>query len=99
MIVSDTFGRAWRRGVTDVAIGCAGVAAVVDLKGTLDAGGRELMATEVCVADEIAGAAELVMGKDRGVPVAIVRGVPAAWLRPASVRAEVVRPPDEDLFR
>ncbi len=99
VIVSDTFGRAWRRGVTDVAIGCAGVAAVVDLKGTLDAGGRELMATEICVADEIAGAADLVMGKDRGIPVAIVRGVPAAWLRPASVRAEIVRPPEEDLFR
>ncbi len=99
VIVSDTFGRAWRRGVTDVAIGCAGVAAVVDLKGTLDAGGRELVATEICVADEIASAAELVMGKDRAVPVAIVRGIPAAWLRSASVRAEVVRPPDEDLFR
>ncbi len=99
VIVSDTFGRPWRRGVTDVAIGCAGVAAVVDLRGTLDAGGRELVATEVCVADEIASAAELVMGKDRGVPVAVVRGVPEAWLRPASVRAEVVRPPDEDLFR
>jgi dehydro coenzyme F420 reductase / coenzyme F420-0:L-glutamate ligase / coenzyme F420-1:gamma-L-glutamate ligase len=99
VIVSDTFGRAWRRGVTDVAIGCAGVAGVVDLKGTLDAGGRELVATEVCVADEIAGAAELVMGKDRGIPVAIVRGVPAAWLRPSSVRAEIVRSPDEDLFR
>ena len=99
VIVSDTFGRAWRRGVTDVAIGCAGVAAVVDLKGTLDAGGRELVATEVCVADELASAAELVMGKDRSVPVAVVRGVPAEWLRPASVRAEVIRPPDEDLFR
>lgn len=99
VIVSDTFGRAWRRGVTDVAIGCAGIAAVVDLKGTLDAGGRELVATEVCVADEIAAAAELVMGKDRGIPVAIVRGVPAAWMRPASVRAEIVRPPEEDLFR
>jgi coenzyme F420-0:L-glutamate ligase/coenzyme F420-1:gamma-L-glutamate ligase len=99
VIVSDTFGRPWRRGVTDVAIGCAGVAAVVDLKGTLDAGGRELVATEVCVADEIASAAELVMGKDRGVPVAIVRGVPAGWLRTASVRAEVIRPPAEDLFR
>jgi coenzyme F420-0:L-glutamate ligase/coenzyme F420-1:gamma-L-glutamate ligase len=99
VVVSDTFGRAWRRGVTDVAIGCAGVAAVVDLKGTLDAGGRELLATEVCVADEIASAAELVMGKDRGVPVALVRGLPGAWLRPASVRAEVIRPPDEDLFR
>jgi coenzyme F420-0:L-glutamate ligase/coenzyme F420-1:gamma-L-glutamate ligase len=99
VIISDTFGRTWRRGVTDVAIGCAGVAAVVDLKGTRDAGGRELVATEVCVADEIAGAAELVMGKDRGIPVAVVRGVPAAWMRPASVRAEIVRPPGEDLFR
>lgn len=99
VIVSDTFGRAWRRGVTDVAIGCAGVAAIVDLKGTRDAGGRELVATEVCVADEIAGAAELVMRKDRGIPVAIVRGVPAAWMRPSSVRAEIVRPPAEDLFR
>ncbi len=99
VIVSDTFGRPWRRGVTDVAIGCAGVAAVVDLKGTTDAGGRELVATEICVADELASAAELVMGKDRGVPVAVVRGVPPEWLRPASVRAEVIRPPDEDLFR
>ncbi len=99
VVVSDTFGRPWRRGVTDVAIGCAGVAAVVDLKGTLDAGGRELVATEVCVADELASAAELVMGKDRGIPAAIVRGVPRAWLRPASVRAEVLRTPDEDLFR
>src|SRR3984885_1563763 len=98
-IISDTFGRTWRRGVTDVAIGCAGVAAVVDLRGTLDANGRELVATELCVGDELASAAELVMGKDRGVPAAIVRGVPGAWLRPASVRREVIRPPDEDLFR
>jgi coenzyme F420-0:L-glutamate ligase/coenzyme F420-1:gamma-L-glutamate ligase len=99
VIVSDTFGRTWRRGVTDVAIGCAGVAAVIDLKGTLDANGRELVATEVCVADELASAAELVMGKDRGVPAAIVRGVPAEWLRTASVQAEIIRPPGEDLFR
>jgi coenzyme F420-0:L-glutamate ligase / coenzyme F420-1:gamma-L-glutamate ligase len=99
VIISDTFGRTWRRGVTDVAIGCAGVAAVVDLRGTLDANGRELVATELCVGDELASAAELVMGKDRGVPAAIVRGVPGAWLRPASVRREVIRPPDEDLFR
>jgi coenzyme F420-0:L-glutamate ligase / coenzyme F420-1:gamma-L-glutamate ligase len=99
VIVSDTFGRPWRRGVTDVAIGCAGVAAVVDLKGTTDAGGRELVATEICVADELASAAELVMGKDRGIPIAVVRGVPAEWLRPASVRAEVIRPSNEDLFR
>jgi coenzyme F420-0:L-glutamate ligase / coenzyme F420-1:gamma-L-glutamate ligase len=99
VIVSDTFGRTWRRGVTDVAIGCAGVAAVIDLRGTLDANGRELVATEVCVADELASAAELVMGKDRGIPAAIVRGVPGDWLRRASVQAEIVRPPEEDLFR
>jgi coenzyme F420-0:L-glutamate ligase/coenzyme F420-1:gamma-L-glutamate ligase len=99
VVVSDTFGRAWRRGVTDVAIGCAGVAAVVDLRGTADATGRELRATEVCVADEIAAAAELVMGKASAVPVAVVRGVERSWLREASVRAEVVRPPAEDLFR
>jgi coenzyme F420-0:L-glutamate ligase/coenzyme F420-1:gamma-L-glutamate ligase len=99
VIISDTFGRPWRRGVTDVAIGTAGVAAVIDLKGTPDAGGRELVATEVCVADELAAAAELVMGKASGVPVAIVRGVPHEWLRPSSVRAEIVRPPGEDLFR
>jgi coenzyme F420-0:L-glutamate ligase/coenzyme F420-1:gamma-L-glutamate ligase len=99
VIISDTFGRTWRRGVTDVAIGCAGIAAVIDLRGTADANGRELMATEVCVADELASAAELVMGKDRGVPAAIVRGVPAHWLRRASVHTEIVRPPDEDLFR
>jgi len=99
VVISDTFGRTWRRGVTDVAIGCAGVAAVVDLRGTPDAGGRPLEATEVCVADEIAGAAELVMGKDRNVPAAVVRGVPAAWLRPSSVAEEIVRPPAEDLFR
>jgi coenzyme F420-0:L-glutamate ligase/coenzyme F420-1:gamma-L-glutamate ligase len=99
VIVSDTFGRAWRRGVTDVAIGVAGVAAVVDLRGTLDALGRELQVTEVCVADEIAAAAELVMGKSRGVPVAVVRGVDPSWLREGSVKEEVVRPPNEDLFR
>jgi coenzyme F420-0:L-glutamate ligase/coenzyme F420-1:gamma-L-glutamate ligase len=99
VVISDTFGRAWRRGVVDVAIGCAGVAAVLDLKGTPDAGGRELQATEICVADELASAAELVMGKDRGVPVALVRGVPREWLRDGSVQSEVIRPPDEDLFR
>ncbi len=99
VIVSDTFGRTWRRGVTDVAIGSAGIAAVVDLRGTTDALGAELVATEVCVADEIAGAAELVMGKAAGIPVAVVRGVNPAWLRESSVAAEVVRPYVEDLFR
>jgi coenzyme F420-0:L-glutamate ligase/coenzyme F420-1:gamma-L-glutamate ligase len=99
VVISDTFGRAWRKGVTDVAIGVAGVAAIVDLRGTQDALGRTLMVTEVCVADEIASAAELVMGKSIGVPVAIVRGVDRSWLREASVAAEIVRPPSEDLFR
>jgi coenzyme F420-0:L-glutamate ligase/coenzyme F420-1:gamma-L-glutamate ligase len=99
VIVSDTFGRTWRRGVTDVAIGAAGVAGVVDLRGTTDALGRELTVTEVCVADELAAAAELVMGKAAGIPVAVVRGVDPTWLREGSVRNEIVRPYQEDLFR
>ena len=99
VIVSDTFGRPWRRGLTDVAIGCAGVAAVVDLRGTVDSAGRTLEVTEIAVADELAAAAELVMGKASGVPVAIVRGVDPTWLRKGSVREEIVRPPAEDLFR
>jgi coenzyme F420-0:L-glutamate ligase/coenzyme F420-1:gamma-L-glutamate ligase len=99
VIVSDTFGRTWRNGVTDVAIGSAGVAAVVDLRGTTDAFGRILEVTEVCVADELAGAAELVMGKARGVPVAIVRGVDPSWLRESSVKGEIVRSHGDDLFR
>jgi coenzyme F420-0:L-glutamate ligase / coenzyme F420-1:gamma-L-glutamate ligase len=99
VIVSDTFGRTWRRGVTDIAIGVAGIAAVIDLRGTPDATGRILEATEVCVADELASAAELVMGKDRGVPAAVLRGVDPGWFRPASVASEIVRPPAEDLFR
>jgi coenzyme F420-0:L-glutamate ligase / coenzyme F420-1:gamma-L-glutamate ligase len=99
VIVSDTFGRPWRNGVTDVAIGCDGIAAVLDLRGTNDAGGRPLSATEVCVADELASAAELVMGKDRRIAAAVIRGVPSEWLRSSSVAAEVVRRPADDLFR
>lgn len=99
VIISDTFGRAWRKGLTDVAIGCAGVAGVVDLRGTEDAKGRELHVTEVCVADEIAGAAEMVMGKATGIAAAIVRGVNPLWLRDGSVKEEIVRSPQEDLFR
>jgi len=86
-------------GLTDVAIGCAGIAALVSLQGTPDALGRILQVTEVAVADELASAAELVMGKSSGIPVAIVRGVDPAWLRDASVREELVRPNAEDLFR
>ena len=99
VVVSDTFGRPWRRGVTDVAIGCAGLRPVVDLRGTSDALGRELQVTEVAVVDEIASAAELVMGKADGVPVAIVRGIDPLWLGNGSVLADVVRDPAEDLFR
>jgi coenzyme F420-0:L-glutamate ligase / coenzyme F420-1:gamma-L-glutamate ligase len=99
VVITDTVGRTWRRGLTDVAIGCAGVAAVVDLRGTEDALGRELHATEVAVADELAAAAELVMGKADGVPVAIVRGVDPTWFRESSVHTEIVRSPAEDLFR
>ncbi len=99
VVISDTFGRAWRNGVTDVAIGIAGIAGVVDLRGTRDAAGRVLDATELCVADEVAGAAELVMGKDRSVPAAVVRGIDPGWLRRSSVAAEIVRAPADDLFR
>jgi coenzyme F420-0:L-glutamate ligase / coenzyme F420-1:gamma-L-glutamate ligase len=98
VIISDTFGRPWRRGLTDVAIGVSGIAAVVDLRETPDALGRILHATEVAIADEIASAAELVMGKAKGYPVAIVRGLDPAWFRDGSYR-ELVRPSHEDLFR
>ena len=99
VIVSDTFGRPWRRGVTDVAIGSAGLRPVVDLRGTTDALGRELQVTEVAVADEIAAAAELVMGKAEAIPVAIVRGVDPTWFGEGNVHEDLVRRPDEDLFR
>ena len=99
VIVSDTFGRPWRRGLTDVAIGCAGIGAIVDYRGTTDAQGRELQVTEVAVVDELAGAADLVLGKATGLPVAVIRGVEPAWFRRSSVADELVRPPAEDLFR
>ncbi len=103
VIVSDTFGRPWRRGVTDVAIGSAGLLAVMDLRGTQDAYGRELQVTEVAVVDELAAAAELVMGKSTGVPVAVLRGVDPAVFGPGSDRSgvltDIVRSPTDDLFR
>ena len=77
VVVSDSFGRAWRQGTTDVALGVAGLAPLRDLRGARDASGRELQTTQIAVADEIAGAAELVMGKARRVPAALVRGVEA----------------------
>ena len=98
VIVSDTFGRPWRQGLTDVAIGVSGIAALIDLRDTPDATGRVLQVTEVAIADEIAAAAELVMGKANGVPVAIVRGLDPSWLGEGSVR-QLIRPAQEDLFR
>lgn len=98
VVVSDTFGRPWRLGLTDVAIGVAGLAAVVDLRGTADAGGRELQVTEVAIADEVAAAADLVMGKAHGIPAAIVRGLDASWHTEGRAR-DLVRPASEDLFR
>ncbi|MFM7224715.1 MAG: coenzyme F420-0:L-glutamate ligase [Actinomycetota bacterium] len=98
VVISDTFGRPWRRGLTDVAIGVAGLAAVLDLRDTLDANGRPLAVTEIAIADEVAAAAELVMGKAAGIPAAIVRGLDPTWRRESSVR-ELIRPPAEDLFR
>lgn len=99
VVISDTFGRPWRRGVTDVAIGSAGIGPILDLRGTNDALGRELQVTEVAVVDELAAAADLVMGKSDGYPAAIVRGVPADWFRSGGVVDEIVRSPHEDLFR
>jgi coenzyme F420-0:L-glutamate ligase/coenzyme F420-1:gamma-L-glutamate ligase len=96
VIVSDSFGRAWRQGTTDVALGVAGVVALRDLRGSEDAVGYRLTSTQIAVADEIAGAAELVMGKASGVPAALVRGVSAAG---DGAAAELVMPRERDLFR
>ncbi len=97
VVVTDTFGRPWRRGLTDVAIGVSGMPAIHDLRGSTDTWGRPLEVTEVALADEVASAADLVMGKARNIPVVVMRGVeiPAAEGR----GADLVRPPEEDLFR
>jgi coenzyme F420-0:L-glutamate ligase / coenzyme F420-1:gamma-L-glutamate ligase len=96
VIVSDSFGRAWRQGTTDVAIGVAGMRPLLDLRGELDERGRPLQATVIAVADELAGGAELVMGKANGVPAALIRGY-AAPSGEGSAR-ELVMPPERDLF-
>jgi coenzyme F420-0:L-glutamate ligase / coenzyme F420-1:gamma-L-glutamate ligase len=96
VIVSDSFGRAWRQGTTDVAIGLAGIRPLLDLKGVRDPVGYELHATVIAVADELAGAAELVLGKTEGVPAAVIRGVDAGG---EGVARELVMPPERDLFR
>jgi coenzyme F420-0:L-glutamate ligase/coenzyme F420-1:gamma-L-glutamate ligase len=96
VIVSDSFGRAWRQGTTDVAIGCSGIAPLRDLQGERDATGYELHATVIAVADELAGAAELVRGKLDAIPVAVVRGFDPQGEGTAQ---ELVMPRDRDLFR
>jgi coenzyme F420-0:L-glutamate ligase/coenzyme F420-1:gamma-L-glutamate ligase len=96
VIVSDSFGRPFRQGTTDVAIGVAGLTPLLDLRGARDAAGYELRTTMIAVADEIAGAAELVMGKTAGIPAAIVRGL---GLDGEGSARELVMPADRDLFR
>lgn len=96
VVITDTFGRPWRRGLVDVAIGVSGVRSIVDLIGTLDAHGNELSVTEIAVVDEIAAAADLVMGKASQIPAAVVRGLS---LQGSGRVADLIRPPEEDLFR
>ena len=96
VVVSDSFGRAWRQGTTDVALGVAGIAPLRDLRGERDAVGHELRSTQIAVADEIAGAAELVLGKARAIPAAIVRGLD---VRGDGTAQELVMPRERDLFR
>jgi coenzyme F420-0:L-glutamate ligase/coenzyme F420-1:gamma-L-glutamate ligase len=96
VVVSDSFGRAWRQGTTDVALGVAGMTAMLDLEGERDTIGYELHGTQIAVADEVASAAELVMGKTRGIPAAIVRGVDLAG---EGSGQDLVMPRERDLFR
>jgi coenzyme F420-0:L-glutamate ligase / coenzyme F420-1:gamma-L-glutamate ligase len=97
VIVTDTFGRAWRRGLVDVAIGVAGMEPIDDLRGTTDTFGKLLEVSEVALVDEIAAAADLVMGKATGIPAAIVCGV--TWLPADTGIAPLIRPASEDMFR
>jgi len=97
VLISDTFGRPWRLGLTNVAVGAAGVPVLLDLRGTRDRDGKPLQATILAVADELAAAAGLVMGKREGIPAVIIRGY---QYRPAQEPAtRMIRPAHEDLFR
>jgi coenzyme F420-0:L-glutamate ligase/coenzyme F420-1:gamma-L-glutamate ligase len=98
-LITDTFGRVWRQGVTDVALGSAGLKPLLDLRGTTDANGRLLEATEVAIADEIAGAANLVLHKAAGTPFAIVRGLDDSFFGEGSIGENIVRTKNDDLFR
>jgi coenzyme F420-0:L-glutamate ligase/coenzyme F420-1:gamma-L-glutamate ligase len=98
VVVSDSFGRAWRRGTVGVAIGSAGLPALVDMRGKPDLFGRTLEVTVVGFGDEIAAAAGLLMGQaDEGRPVVLMRGL--RWSAPVVPASELIRPPAEDLFR
>jgi coenzyme F420-0:L-glutamate ligase/coenzyme F420-1:gamma-L-glutamate ligase len=97
LIIADTFGRPWREGLVNVALGVAGLAPLLDYRGRTDATGRTLQATVIAIADELASAAELVMGKTDAVPVAIVRGLPAS--SPSGGGRDLIRPAARDLFR
>lgn len=98
IVISDSFGRPWRYGVTNVALGCAGLPALIDRRGEVDRGGRILEVTEVAYADAVAGAAGLLMGEGaEGLPAVLVRGL--RWAAPARAASALVRPREEDLFR
>lgn len=101
LVVTDTFGRPWRLGLVEVAIGCAGLLPLVDLRGSRDHHGRELEATVIALADEVAAASGLVMGKADRIPAAIVRGVRADAVSEGALSGAraIVRPVDDDLFR
>lgn len=96
VVITDTFGRPWRRGLVDVAIGVSGLPSIIDLVGTRDAHGNELNVTEIAIVDEIAAAADLVMGKASQIPAAVVRGLS---LEGSGRVTDLIRPPEEDLFR
>jgi coenzyme F420-0:L-glutamate ligase/coenzyme F420-1:gamma-L-glutamate ligase len=97
VVISDTFGRPWRLGLTNVAVGAAGVPVLFDLRGTRDREGKPLQATILAVADELAAAAGLVMGKREGIPAVIIRGYKYRPAQEAATR--IIRPAHEDLFR
>lgn len=97
VLISDTFGRPWREGLVNVALGVAGIEALVDYRGKRDASGRALHATIIAVADELASAAELVMGKSNAIPVAVIRGV--AFPQRLGSGHDLIRPMERDLFR
>jgi coenzyme F420-0:L-glutamate ligase/coenzyme F420-1:gamma-L-glutamate ligase len=98
VIVSDTFGRPWRQGLTNVALGVSGIAPLLDYRGQVDSYGKTLHATVLAIADELASAAELVMGKTLGIPAAVIEGYSFQAEDAVSGR-QLVRPSEEDLFR